>query len=362
MLLRADIDALPVKEASGVDFASSVVDQDYPGGPFPVAHACGHDCHTAMLLGAARVLGQVRGELAGTVLFCFQPAEEGPPVGEDGGARAMLADGALDRFAPTMAFGMHVVPGPKGFVALRTGAQYAASVLIRITVTGRQVHGSTPWMGVDPMPAAADIISACGQLYRQIPATDPATLSIGHVEDQGRFNIIGQQVTLWGTARVLDPAVMDQLKQKLTRTVEHLAQAYGCTGQVEYAQPVPAVVHTPEWVAAATPTLRRVAGDRLGEIPPTLGYDDVSEFVNAYGGVYVMLGVQDVDLSPEGRPTPTPGGRGIAPNHSPAFYADDDTLTVGVRLHAHVAHDHLAGLLQPRGRVEPGLHLDSEEG
>ncbi|MGB6245241.1 M20 metallopeptidase family protein [Gordonia sp. (in: high G+C Gram-positive bacteria)] len=343
--LRADIDALPVKEDSGVDFASTVVDENYPGGPFPVAHACGHDCHTAMLLGAAHVLTRVRESLGGTVLFVFQPAEEGPPIGEDGGAAAMLRSGVLDPFAPSMAFGMHVVPGPKGYVAVRTGPQYAASALVRITITGAQVHGSTPWMGVDPMPAAAAVIQAVGQLYRQVPATEPVTISIGHVEDVGRFNIIGERVCLYGTARVLSPTVMEDVQRRLTRTVEHTAQAYGCTGTAEFLQPVPAVVHDPAWVDAAMPSLRRVVGDRIGEIPPTLGYDDVSEFIDAYGGVYIMLGVQDVDLDSAGRPSPTPGGRGVAPNHSPKFYADDDTLQIGVRLHAHVAVDHLAGAL-----------------
>ncbi|MGB3697732.1 MAG: peptidase dimerization domain-containing protein [Gordonia sp. (in: high G+C Gram-positive bacteria)] len=257
----------------------------------------------------------------------------------------MLRSGVLDPFAPSMAFGMHVVPGPKGYVAVRTGPQYAASALVRITITGAQVHGSTPWMGVDPMPAAAAVIQAVGQLYRQVPATEPVTISIGHVEDVGRFNIIGERVCLYGTVRVLSPAVMEDVQRRLTRTVEHTAQVYGCTGTAEFLQPVPAVAHDPAWVDAAMSSLRRVVGDRIGEIPPTLGYDDVSEFIDAYGGVYIMLGVQDVDLDSAGRPSPTPGGRGVAPNHSPKFYADDDTLQIGVRLHAHVAVDHLAGAL-----------------
>ncbi|MFD0561278.1 amidohydrolase [Kitasatospora saccharophila] len=142
--LRADTDALPVADLCGTDFASSAVDRDYPGGPFPVSHACGHDGHTAMLLGAATVLAGVREQLPGTVLFVFQPAEEGPPVTEAGGARQMLAEHALDDPEPTMVFGMHLTPHPKGHVGYRAGNQYAASCLVKITVTGRQVHGSTP--------------------------------------------------------------------------------------------------------------------------------------------------------------------------------------------------------------------------
>lgn len=226
--LRADIDALPVKEASGEDFASSVIDEGYPGGPFPVAHACGHDCHTAMLMGAASALASVREGLPGTVLFVFQPAEEGPPLGEDGGAQAMDDAGALADPKPSMVFGVHVAPYPNDFIGYRVGNQYAASVLVRIEITGRQVHGSTPWMGVDPMPVAAEIITATGQLYRQLPAYDPFTVSIGHVEDRGRFNIIGESVTLYGTIRASIDRDMDDLQGRVKRLAEHLAAASGC--------------------------------------------------------------------------------------------------------------------------------------
>lgn len=347
MALRADIDALPVRETSGVDFASTVVDNDYPGGPFPVSHACGHDCHTAMAMGAAEVLAGMRADLAGTVLFVFQPAEEGPPVDEDGGAQAMLDAGALDDPAPTMVFGMHVGPVPKGVVCYSVGTTYSASVLLKITITGKQVHGSTPWGGIDPMPVAADIIAATGQIYRQIPATDPMTLSIGHVEDQGRFNIIGGQVTLWGTIRAVHQYTMDDVQARITRMADHIASAYGASAETVFLQPVPPVDNTPAWLSAGLPTLRRVVGDsHVIEIPPQLGYDDVSVFVKKYGGLYLMLGVQDTELV-DGQLRPQDGGRGLVVNHNPAFYADDATLTTGVRLLSHVAVDHLAGLIEP---------------
>lgn len=343
--LRADIDALPVKENSGVDFASTVVDHDYPGGPFPVAHACGHDCHAAMLMGAAQVLAELRSELAGTVLFVFQTAEEGAPIGELAGARAMLEAGALDDPEPTMFFGMHIGPAPKGFVGYRAGVQYAASTLLRISITGKQAHGSQPWNGIDPMPVAADIISAMGQIYRQVPAIDPVTVSIGHVDDVGRFNIIGEQVTLWGTARSLNQQTMGEVCERIERTVTHIAQAYGARATAEFLQPVPAVFNRPAWVEAALPTLHRVAGaGQVGEVPPTLGYDDMSEFVARFGGLYIMLGAQDTEFV-DGRLHPIKGGRGLAFNHNPGFYADDGTLVTGVRLHAHAALDHLAGRL-----------------
>ncbi len=344
--LRADIDALPVPDESGVEFASTVIDENYPGGPFPVSHACGHDTHTAMLMGAASVLAGIRENLPGTVLFVFQPAEEGPPIEEKGGARQMLAENALADPEPTMAFGFHSVNGPKGLIGYRIGNQFAASCLVKIVITGQQVHGSMPWMGIDPMPAAGAIATGIGQLYRQLPAYDPFTVSIGHLEDVGRFNIIGQTITLWGTIRCAVESDMSELRQRLTTLAESTAAAYNCTATIEYLQDVPAVHNRADWVEAALPTFRRVAGaDKVAPVPPALGYDDVSEFVNRYGGLYVLLGVQDVTLDANGTPIPIPGGRGMWPNHNPHFYADDDTLVTGVRLHSHVTLDHLTGTL-----------------
>ncbi|MGY3848508.1 M20 metallopeptidase family protein [Streptomyces sp. NRRL F-5193] len=348
--LRADTDALPVKDLCGVDFASSVVDADYPGGPFPVSHACGHDCHTAMLMGAATVLAEVRDRLPGTVLLVFQPAEEGPPVTETGGALAMIDANAFADPVPTMAFGMHVTPFPKGYVGYRAGNQYGASVLVRITINGKQVHGSTPWQGVDPMPAAGAVLTGIGQLYRQVSAFAPVTVTIGHIEDVGRFNIIGQTVTLWGTVRCAVESDMAEVRERLRRLAEHSAAAYGATAEVEYLQPVPPVHNSAPWVEAGLPTLRRVVGEeRVTETGATLGYDDVSEFIRRFGGLYVMLGVQDAKLGADGLPVPEEGGRGLVTNHNPHFYADDDTLVTGVRLHAHVAYDHLTGALLPAG-------------
>ncbi|WP_251066672.1 M20 family metallopeptidase, partial [Streptomyces sp. ISL-36] len=353
--LRADMDALPVQDLCGAEFASKAVDADYPGGPFPVSHACGHDCHTAMLMGAATILAGVRERLPGTVLFVFQPAEEGPPVTEQGGAGAMVDAGAFTDPVPTMVFGMHVTPYPKGYVGYRVGNQYGASTLVRVVITGRQVHGSTPWQGIDPMPAAGAVLTGIGQLYRQVSAFDPITVSIGHVEDVGRFNIIGETVTLWGTVRCAVESDMAEVQRRLTTLAEHTAAAYNATACVEYLQAVPPVHNSAEWVAAGLPTIRRVVGEeRTVETGATLGYDDVSEFVNRFGGLYVMLGVQDASLDEDGRPVPLPDGRGLVTNHNPRFYADDDTLVTGVRLHAHLAYDHLAGTVVPGGGAAPG--------
>ncbi len=346
--LRADIDALPLKDESGVDFASTVVDEDYPGGPYPVAHACGHDCHTAMLMGAAEILAKAREQLPGTVLFVFQPAEEGPPIDEKGGAREVEAEGALADPEPTMVFGMHVTPYPKGVVAYLAGNQYGASVLMRITVHGKGVHGSTPWEGIDPLPPAADIISAMGQVYRQLPGYDPLAITVGHVEDEGRFNVVGESVQLVGTIRCTVETDMEVAREGVQRTAEHVAEAYGATADVEFLQPVPAVHNTKPWIDAVLPTMERVVGnENLVQAPPGLGYDDVSYFVNKYGGAYLQLGAQDSELHSDGSLTPVPGGRGIAMNHNPHFYADDAVLETGIRMHTNVALDHLTGTADP---------------
>ena len=343
--LRADMDALPIRETSGVEFASTVVDETYPGGPFPVAHACGHDCHTAVVLTTAQVLSDIRDRLSGTALFVFQPAEEGAPVDEEGGAQAMLQAGALADPKPTMVFGMHVGPLPKGVVGYRIGNSYAASCLVKIVVTGIGVHASTPWLGKDPMPAAATIVTGAAQLYRQVPAYDPVTVTFGHIQDHGRFNTIGDSVTLWGTIRCSIDSDMAELQNRLRNLAEHAAQSYGCTTTVEYLQDVPAVNNTRAWIEGTLPTLRRLIGqERVVEIPPTLGYDDVSVFVNTFGGVYLAYGTQDTTLV-GGQLVPVEGGRGLVANHNAGFYADDGSLVDSVRIHAHVAVDHLTGAL-----------------
>ncbi|PWJ25034.1 carboxypeptidase Ss1 [Branchiibius hedensis] len=344
--LRADIDALPVKETSGVDFASTVVDENYPGGPFPVAHACGHDCHTATLLAAAQVLASVKDQLPGTVMFIFQPAEEGPPPDETGGAQAMVDAGAFTSASPTMVFGMHVAPIPLGTVGVHVGNSYAASCLVKVRVQGQQVHASTPWYGIDPYPVAAQIISGSAQIYRQIPATNPVTVSFGHLEDVGRFNIIGDHVLLWGTIRCLDDGDMATAQDHLRVLVQNTAAAYGATATVDYLQDIPPVNNTPDWVSKVRPVIEQVIGaERVFDSPAVLGYDDMSVFVREFGGAYFNYGVQDTHLVGNSV-APVEGGRGMAMNHNPEFYADDDSLLDYLRIFVHVAYEHLLDLAQ----------------
>jgi len=268
----------------------------------------------------------------------------------------MLDAGALADPVPSMVFGMHVSALPRSTVGYRVGTQYAASCVIRIEVVGVQAHASTPWLGVDPMPAAAAIITGLAQAYRQVPAYSPISVSIGHVEDVGRFNIIGERVTLYGTIRTLADSDMATVQQRVRTLAEHTALAHGCTATTTYPQPVPAVTTSRAWMEAALPTLQRVLGsERVVEMPPVMGYDDVSVFLDACGGLYLSFGVQDTAITPDGQNVaPVAGGRGLAPNHHPAFYADDASLVDSLRVHTHVALDHLAGELDiPREPTAP---------
>lgn len=348
VLLRADTDALPVKEDSGESFASTKVDKDYPGGPFPIAHACGHDTHVAMLLGASKILFDMRDSIHGDIMLVFQPAEEGPPQGEPGGADHMVAHMTEQGFfdpKPTMAFGIHIGAGPVGAIGYSVGVQNAASETVKITVTGQQVHASTPWQGIDPMPAVGDILSNIGQIYRQVDVKERFAISLGHIVDQGRFNIVGNQVEIWGTVRSVDDSVLEDINKRIERYVGHLAEAHGCKGEVEFLDQIPPVVNTPEWVEAVLPVYKHVAGDNpVSEIPVSMGYDDVSEFIARFGGVYALLGGQDVRYTADGSVELThESSRGLVPNHSPRFYVNDDALAYGVRLHAHIALGHLMG-------------------
>lgn len=350
--LRADMDALPVRETSGVSFASDREVEGPNGTSIPVAHACGHDCHMATVLIATKVLAMFRSELPGTVLCVFQPAEEGAPIGEQGGAQVMIDEGAFAGVEPTMVFGMHVSPFPSGTVAYRSGSQFAASTRVEVIIQGRQTHAAMPWLGVDPMPAAAGVIMGAAHLVRRIPVWQPATVTFGHVEDQGRFNIIGDRIRLEGTIRCAEDADMERLKTGLHDLAIGQAQSHDCSADVRFDHDVPAVVNQTEWVESTLPTLRRLVGqERLLVSPPTLGYDDVSALIRRFGGLYVLYGAQDTRWVTDGSGAsalePIAGGRGLVPNHHPSFYAKDDALRCGAAIHAHIALDHLYGLIDP---------------
>ncbi len=330
--LRADMDALPVTELADVPFASTVT-TEYNGQEVGVMHACGHDAHTAALMGTASVLAEMRSDLAGTVVFLFQPAEEGAPSGEEGGAELMIAEGAVESPRPEAYFGLHTSPFPTGLVGWRSGGIMASADEFTIVVTGKQTHGAAPEMGVDPIVVASQIVLALQTIpSRQVAATNPVVLSVGKIEGGVRFNIIPETVQLDGTIRTHDPAVQDDVHERIRRTAEGIAESAGATAEVEIRRFYPVTYNDPELTAVALSSLERVVGQQgLVQIPPLMVAEDFSFFARQAPGFYFMLGVN----------APGVAYGEAASNHSPYFYVNEDALEVGVRAMATLAVDYL---------------------
>jgi amidohydrolase len=332
--LRADMDALPVTEEGDLPFKSTTR-STYNGQEVGVMHACGHDAHVAMLMGVAEVLAGVRQQLGGTVKFIFQPAEEGPPPGETGGAAMMVAEGALDNPAVDAIFGLHVMPLENGTLWTRGGGLMASSDTVRITVRGRQTHGAAPWDGVDPIVVSAQIITALQTIVsRQIDLTAaPAVVTIGRINGGVRFNIIPDTVVLEGTIRALDRAIQRDLHERVKRTAESIAQSAGASADVSFEiDTAPIVYNDPALTTKMSPTLRRVADQRLFEARPRTLAEDFSRFQQKIPGMFFYLGIN--------RPGADPAT--VAANHSPLFYVDESALPVGVRALAELALDFLS--------------------
>jgi amidohydrolase len=333
--LRADMDALPVTEEVDVPFASKVR-ATYNGQEVGVMHACGHDAHVAMLMGVAEVLAGMRRELPGTVTFIFQPAEEGPPAGEEGGAAMMIKEGVLDDPKPGAIFGLHVFPYPTGEIRFRPAGAMASSDAFRIVVRGRQTHGAQPWAGVDPIVVAAQIVLGLQTITsRQVDVTAaPAIVTIGAVHGGVRYNIIPDSVVMVGTIRAFDPAARRDIHDRVRRTAEAIAQSAGATAQLAIDSGPPVTYNDPALTERMTPTLRRVAGAaRIHAAPPLTTAEDFSRYQERIPGLFFFLGVAP----------PRSDQQTAAPNHSPRFFVDEGALPVGVRALAHLAVDYLAG-------------------
>ena len=332
--LRADMDALPVTEQTGLSFASTAR-ATYKGQEVGVMHACGHDAHTAMLMGVADVLAGLRDEIPGTVKFIFQPAEEGPPEGEDGGARMMVAEGALANPIPDAIFGLHVGTRDPGTLHYAKGPMLASADIIRIHVMGKQTHGASPWNGVDPIVTASQIVLALQTIHsRQIDTRQPSVISIGSIHGGVRNNIIPEEVHLVGTMRTHDEQTRAKIKTLIRRTVTHIAQSAGATATVRFDQEIPVAYNEPDLVARMVPTLERMVGaGNTIETPPVMGYEDFSYFQQEVPGMFVFLGA---------RPPGVPQDK-AASNHSPRFVIDEAVLKTGVRTLANLALDYLHG-------------------
>ncbi len=335
--LRADMDALPVTEQVDLPFASTVR-STYNGLDVGVMHACGHDAHVGILMGVAEVLAEMRADLPGTVVFLFQPAEEGAPAGEaPAGAEQMVAENVLDGVDGV--FGLHVTSMYEvGQLLTRPGGMMASADDLRIVVHGKQTHGALPWGGVDPIATSALIVTGLQTIVsRQVDlTTSPAVVTIGRIDGGVRSNIVPDSVLMIGTIRSLDAGVRALLHARIRRTVEHIAASQGATAEVtiagEYGYPVTA--NDPALLARMTPTLRAVAGDGFGaEVTPVLGAEDFSYFANEVPGLFLWLGIKTPGASDEAFP----------PNHSPLFRIDEAALPLGVRALAHLAVDFLEG-------------------
>ncbi|RAK67999.1 amidohydrolase [Hymenobacter edaphi] len=334
--LRADMDALPVTEERKVPFASKVRAQ-YNGQDVGVMHACGHDAHVAMLLGAAGVLASMKAELPGTVKFIFQPSEEGPPPGEEGGAKLMVQEGVLDKPKVDAVFGLHINAQTEvGQLKYRAGGMMASADVFQIKVKGKSAHGAYPWLAVDPVVAAAQIVVALQTIVsREVQLTDDAAVvTVGMVHGGVRNNIIPEQVELQGTLRALNTKTHELLAQSVRRVATNVAEAAGATAEVEVRPAAPLTYNDPALTARMLPTLRRVAGiPNVTEMRAVTGAEDFGCYQEKVPGLFLYLG---------GMPAGTDAAR-TAPHHTAGFYVDDAGLNLGVRTLAQLAVDYLSG-------------------
>ena len=323
--LRADMDALPVTERVDLPFKSTAK-SNYRGEEVGVMHACGHDSHTAVLMGVAEALSGMKSQLRGNVLFVFQPAEEGVPPGQSGGASLMLKEGIFAKYKPAVAIGWHAwATLHVGEIGYRVGPFMADSNAWKIVVNGRQTHGSRPWRGVDPIVVSAQIVNALQTVVsRQVDLTDqPAVFTVGAIKGGIRNNIIPDSVEMIGTMRTFSPSMKKQMVENIARITEKTAEASGASAKFEldgYSNPV--VMNDPKLAARVLPVLRQVAGEKnVKEIPLITGSEDFAYFANEVPGFFYMVGVsppeQDLKTVPE--------------NHSPLFFIDEKAIPIATR-------------------------------
>ncbi len=335
--LRADMDALPVTEQTGLPFASTVT-STYRGQPVGVMHACGHDMHTAILMGVAEALVAMRDELPGEVMFIFQPAEEGPAEpGAPFGAAMMLDEGVFDDFKPEAVLGLHVWSGLNtGTVGFRSGPSLASADEWALTVRGQQTHGSRPWDGVDPITVAAQILLGTQSIIaRQVNiASTPVVLTAGQFNSGVRFNIIPDEAKLVGTLRTFDPAVREDVIARFRRTAEDFAHAAGASAELHVVNNAPATLNDPALARRVKSSLETAVGPgNVIEMPLVTVAEDFSQFANVVPGAYFFVGTTPQDKDPAAMPI----------NHSPFYAPDEAALDVGSRAMLQAALDFLHG-------------------
>jgi amidohydrolase len=328
--IRADMDALPVTEDTGYPFASKVR-AEYLGQDVGVMHACGHDIHTAVQLGVASVLASMRAEIPGTVTFIFQPAEEGPPPGEEGGAELMVREGVLADTRPSAIFGLHTFAQMEvGTLGYTPGPALAAVDHFTIRVIGQQSHGASPHLGVDPVVMASQVVLALQTIRsRNLPPLAPSVVTVGIVRGGTRFNIIPNEVWLEGTVRSYDPEVRDAVERRMGEILAGITAAGGGSHELVYDRGTPATINDLALSDRMAPTLAKVVGkDRVKVIEPTMGGEDFAYFANEVPGFFFRLGMV--------KPGTTSGD-----HHTPTFRADDSAIPIGMRAMANLVLDYL---------------------
>jgi amidohydrolase len=331
--LRADIDALPVTERTDVPFKSTTR-TTFNGIETGVMHACGHDCHTAILMGTAEILSQVKKDIAGTVVFVFQPAEEGAPKGETGGAGDMIKEGVLDNPKVETIFGLHMsAQSPVGSIGYRTGGSQASSDRFTIIVKGKQTHGAMPWGGIDPIVVGAQIVMGLQTIVsRMTPLTEsPAVITVGLFQSGLRENIIPEEAKMMGTIRVLDPKIQKQVHENMRRLVTNIAEASGTTAELNIEIGNPVTYNDPTLTKKMYPSLEEVAGESNVRVQlPTTAAEDFAKYQEKVPGLFFSLGGMA-----KGKAAVE-----VAPHHTPDFHIDEGGFVLGMKAFCHLVVDY----------------------
>lgn len=329
--VRADMDALPVTEDTPYAFKSTVR-TTYGGKEVGVMHACGHDIHTSVQLGVASVLAEMRDDIPGTIKFIFQPAEEGPPPGEEGGADLMLKEGAFNDPRPSAVFGLHSYAHMEsGKIGYTPGPALAAVDKFIIKIRGKQAHGAQPQLSVDPIVMASQVVTALQTIRsRNLHPLQPSVVTVGIFRGGERFNIIPAEVHLEGTVRTYDPEVRDQVEKRMNELVAGITSAYGGTYDLNYDRGTPATINNLELTKKMVPTLYKVMGkENVLEIEPTMGGEDFAYFANEVPGFFYRLGMV--------KPGTESGG-----HHTPNFMADNSCVPIGMKAMSMLLLDYLS--------------------
>jgi len=322
--LRADMDALPVIERNSLPYKSTVV-TEYGNQKVGVMHACGHDAHSAILMGTAEVLSKLKNEISGTVVFLFQPAEEGAPEGEEGGASLMIKEGALDNPKVDVAFGLHIESNiPAGDIQYKEGSFMASADLFKIKVKGKSSHGSQPWLGVDPIYVSSQIINAFQSIVSRNSdlTVAPVVITVGAIHSGVRFNIIPEEAEMLGTIRNLDKDIRLKVLKEVESVAKSIASTYHAVAEVTIENKTLVTYNNPELVAKMLPTLERVTGkNNIRSMNWVTGAEDFSFFGDKVPSFFFYFGGMARDKNPKDAP----------PHHTPDFIIDDSKLDVGVK-------------------------------